>query len=336
MGINEAYLLLVLGHMFDNIFYGINWIVEHWVGEIVVFRSISFVQACGLIVGALMLCMPRFIPARLLACFVFLAVGLSCYFPKMDALPLRVDVLDVGQGTSVVIRTKHHSMLYDAGAGWGSGSMGAWVVVPVLRKMGIDVLDQVMISHLDNDHRGGLEDVLAAVDSLEVVSSENLPVDHFTTCQSKKSWIWDDVRFAIIHPKDFALSDRNNQSCVLQVTYQGKHVLLAGDIEKVVEHQLVSEGQLSKVSVLLVPHHGSNTSSTLPFIELTKPDYAVVSSGYLNRYRHPSKKVLERYLGQDIPVFNTADLGGIRFSFMEDGWVRMSNFREREQRFWHE
>ncbi len=337
LGLDVNYLLILLGEVFEYIFYGVSGIVKHWPTLSIIFYALTVQQMVILIVGAMMFCMPRFLPSlRLLACGLFFVVGVSVFYQKTDKAPLSVDVLDVGQGMAVVIRTPQHAMLYDTGAGWVSGSMGAWVAVPVLRKMGVTTLDQIMISHLDNDHAGGFDDVVASVEVREVVSSENIPVTNFVYCQNKKPWVWEDVSFTVIHPKDFEVDSRNNQSCVLQIEYKGKKVLLVGDIEKDVELQLIADNRLSNVDILLVPHHGSATSSTEAFVEVTAPHYAIISSGYLNRYRHPKKKVVDRYLSAGSTIFNTAHSGGISFIFNRNGGVVIRKYREDNKRFWHD
>lgn len=226
--------------------------------------------------------------------------------------------LDVGQGTAVLVRTAHHQLLFDTGASLpAGGDMGARVVLPVLQALGVRRLDTLLISHQDNDHVGGALSVVQGVPVALLRSSlptahpllqwsapSGKPVPH-QPCMAGQAWQWDGVRFELLHPTAEDLDHRqalptNALSCVLRVVAASaptRSLLLTGDIEAPQERALLSRsapGQLHS-TVLVVPHHGSSTSSTPEFLAAVGPQQAVVQAGRRNRYGHPSPGVLARY-----------------------------------------
>ena len=263
---------------------------------------------------------------------------------------------DVGQGNAVLVRTAGHSLMYDAGPRYSAESdAGHRVLVPLLAQMG-ERLDRLVLSHRDSDHTGGAAAVLAMQPQADLWTS--LEDEHplhplrspWTRCQAGQSWVWDGVHFEVLHP--FAdgpqqspqpgpgAADRqrpsglkpNAVSCVLRISDKHASALLAGDIEAPQEAQLVQTG-LSRVDVLLVPHHGSKTSSSLPFLQALQPRLALVQAGYRNRFGHPAAAVLARYEGMNIAVVDSAHCGAATWrSQTPDQWVCE---RKRARRYWH-
>ncbi len=132
------------------------------------------------------------------------------------------------------------------------------------------------------------------------------------SCQRGMSWIWDDVKFEILHPAPGTLAYRNNQSCVLKITAGKQSILFTGDIEAPIERKLVSlYGASLQSTVLVVPHHGSRSSSSKTFICHVSPALAIVSAGFMNRWGFPKREIVDRYRDHGIPVVNTALEGGI-------------------------
>jgi competence protein ComEC len=258
---------------------------------------------------------------------------------------MQVLVADVGQGSAILVRTRTHALLHDTGAQYSRDSdAGTRVLVPLLNALGVRRLDLLMLSHRDSDHTGGAPAVLA---SLHVAAmSSSLEATHpllaqarpHTRCEAGQAWRWDGVDFRVLHPRaeDYQRIDPkpNSVSCVLSVTdAQGQRVLLTGDLEAEQEARLAREepGAL-RSDVLLVPHHGSKTSSSPVFLEAVSPRLALAQAGYRNRYGHPAPEVVNRYVERAIPWLTTVECGA---------WSAASNEgpasceRQRSRRYWH-
>src|SRR6266446_1694890 len=266
--------------------------------------------------GAAWLLAPRGVPWR--------GGGLALMAPAFALAPPApppgeawITTLDVGQGLAVLVRTSSHALLYDAGPAFSAeADSGARVIVPYLRAAGLTRLDLVVLSHEDNDHLGGALSVLESFEADALASS--LPQGHALNalvaaprrCLAAGSWEWDGVRFEFVHPASLEKTTRrNNQSCVLRVASGGGSMLLTGDIERFAEGQIVQASKFLATDVLLVPHHGSRTSSSAEFIQAVAPRWAVVPVGYRNRFGHPSGEVLERYRAAGAEIRRT-DLDG--------------------------
>lgn len=249
---------------------------------------------------------------------------------------------DVGQGNAVLVRTAHHSLLYDAGPRYSAESdAGHRVLVPLLVQMG-ERLDVLMLSHRDSDHTGGAAAVLAMQEQAALWSSleDEHPLHRirpgWTRCQAGQSWVWDGVFFQVLHPPapELAPPSRkpNAVSCVLRIHTPEGSALLAGDIEAPQEQALLRAG-LSPVDVLLAPHHGSKTSSSLPFLQALAPKMALVQAGYRNRFGHPAPEVVGRYQAQDIQMVETTRCGAATWRSHAPTSVQCE--RVERQRYWH-
>ena len=262
--------------------------------------------------------------------------------PQPGEGEIEVMVADVGQGQSVLVRTAGHALLYDAGPRYSREmDAGQRVMVPLLQALNIR-LDRLVLSHRDTDHTGGAEAVLAMQAQATVLGS--LPRAHRLTqrpgyqdCEAGVAWTWEGVRFEVLHPASSLTPGRdtsNAWSCVLSVRSARSHLLLAGDIEAPEESALVQRlGTQLKADVLLVPHHGSQTSSTEAFVEATQARWAWVQAGYRNRYGHPAPTVMARYQAHGTQVIETARCGAILWSSAQP--QAMGCERMRRQRYWH-
>jgi competence protein ComEC len=213
------------------------------------------------------------------------------------------------------------------------------VLVPLLRAQGVGRLDLLVLSHRDSDHTGGAEAVLRTAGAHRVLSS--LEAGHplralapHQPCATGQRWRWDGVDFEVLHPDDPAAATRSNaRSCVLRVAGQSGTALLAGDIEALQELRLVARvGERLGADVLLVPHHGSKTSSTPVFVQHVHPRWALVQAGYRNRFHHPAPSVVDTYAAQHVQLVRTDVCGAWHWS-SADGSNRC--VRHAERRYWH-
>ncbi len=286
--------------------------------------------------GALILLMPRGLPGRHLG--VLLMAPL--FFTKPQPLPagsVRLTMLDVGQGLSVVVQTQNHVLLYDTGTRLSEKfDMGKNVVLPFLRYQGRKRIDTLLISHGDIDHIGGAASVMQAVPVGRIISSIPEKIEgRARRCQSGQSWVWDRVRFRILGPPKPAFISDNDNSCVLQIISASGRILLTGDIERRAEQWLVQtwSGQL-QADILVAPHHGSDTSSSESFLAQVQPRTVLISAGYKNRFKHPHNETLMRYRHLGIQYLNTARQGAIDV-FMENGAYRIQGYRNSNRHYWN-
>lgn len=289
--------------------------------------------------GAAWLLAPRGVPARGLGMLLFLPL----LVPATDRLrdgEFDVIMLDVGQGLAVVVRTRDHALVYDAGARFPSGfDLGEAVVVPALHAIGIERLDRLVISHGDNDHAGGTEAVLAAFPMAALASGEpeRLQVPA-AQCLAGEHWSWDGVDFRIVHPQMPLPEKDNDRCCVVEVRSAGDAFVLTGDITSAVEGELASAiAPVGDRIVLQVPHHGSRTSSSVAFLEALQPSLALVSAGYRNRFNHPNPPILARYAAARIDVLDTLAEGFIRVRFSPSASPSVIELGRRERHpYWRE
>jgi len=219
-------------------------------------------------------------------------------------------VLDVGQGTAVLVRTADRALLYDTGASFPSGfSFAEAVIMPALQHSGVEQLDMLIVSHSDNDHAGGVDYLVGQVPMRRRILGAT------GECAQTAPWVWDGVHFELLQAdlQALHLTDDNNASCVLVIAGPTSTLVLAGDIERDGEAALLSQLP-GDVDVLLVPHHGSHTSSTLQFVEHLQPVFGLVSAGYANKFGHPHPQVVQRYQRHGTRVVSTATAGAIHWS----------------------
>ncbi|HYL89832.1 MAG TPA: DNA internalization-related competence protein ComEC/Rec2 [Burkholderiales bacterium] len=291
------------------------------------------------VAGAAWLLAPRGVPWRL--------AGLALMAPAFVIAPPApapggawVTTFDVGQGLGVLVRTSGHALLYDAGPAWGAeADSGSRVILPALRGDGLRRLDAVVLSHEDNDHIGGALSVMESFEVGALLSS--LPAAHplnslapqVRRCTASDAWEWDGVRFELLHPvPDAPAPRRNNLSCVLRVVAAGHSVLITGDIERGAEAQMIAGGRAPRTDVLLVPHHGSRSSSTQEFIAAVAPSWAIVPVGYRSRFGHPNAEVLERYRAAGAHLLRTDLDGAVSIHLGSD--FTMETERHRRGRYW--
>jgi len=260
------------------------------------------------LIGVLLWLLPRGFPARWLAP-VFLLPLLLIRPALLPAEHFRATVLDVGQGLSVLVETRHSATLFDTGA----PPNGERVGLPALRALGRHSLDTLILSHNDADHAGDAAVLLPlARRVLHQIPplSPLLKGKEAQPCQQGQSWQADGVRFEIVWPPaGFAGKDDNAQSCVLRVDNGRFSLLIPADIGR--NEELLLAPQLARANVLIAPHHGSRTSSSQELIDAVQARHAIISAGYFNRYRHPNQAVVERYQGAGVQLWRTDRDGAV-------------------------
>ncbi len=305
-------------------------------------------------IGVIWLLLPRGFPMRWL--------GLIGFMPMLLIQPVRpmmgdmkVTVLDVGQGLSVVVQTATHTLLYDTGPTYGTqADAGSRIAVPFLRGAGVKKLDGLIVSHSDNDHSGGMQSVIALMPITWLASSFTPEVEAVKSikklsCFAGQRWIWDGVEFEMLHPGfesygDSMLKD-NNRSCVVKVTSHAGSILLTGDIEKEAELELLNR-DVTKLNsdIIIAPHHGSKTSSTSDFIAALAPSVTIFTTGYLNRFGHPKPLIVERYQTLNSLMYRSDYDGALTLDFKAGTYpnlnsepnISITSWRTQNRRYWQD
>ena len=256
---------------------------------------------------------------------------------------MRLHVVDVGQGLAVIVQTRQHALLYDTGANLSPDfNIGSAIVVPTLRALGIHSLAAVIVSHGDNDHAGGLVGIVEGV-NIERLISNRRDLDAGLSaepCLETNDWNWDGVAFRFLKT-GVDYSSENNSSCVLQIASSAGSVLLPGDIEREAELRLARDyGDELASNVLIVPHHGSSSSSSYAFLKRVQAKYAVFSAGYRNSFGHPHDQVVQRYGEFVNSTLLTSKSGMISFEFTaselsEGETININTHRKQNLRYWH-
>lgn len=292
---------------------------------------------CFAIPGVLIMLAPAGMPSRWLGLVMFLPLAFTR--PEQpETGNFKMTLLDVGQGLSAVVQTSHHVLVYDTGAKFSEQSdMGQSVLLPFLRKQGVDRIDSLVVSHGDNDHIGGAESLLAGIETEQVLTSvpQQLSSHSPIACAAAQSWDWDGVIFTVLSPRPPGFVSENDNSCVLKIQSEKNSVLLTGDIEAAAESWLVGVyGEQLKADVLIAAHHGSKTSSTPMFLQTVRPDYVLIPAGYRNQFGFPHQSVLKRY--QDIKAkwLNVADQGAI-FVEADKESLAVQSMRTVESKYWN-
>lgn len=342
-------LLLVAPPLATPVLIGAGWLAEAqwwlfermagWPGAQGYLPDVRFWALLLAMLGAAWMFLPRGVPMRWLGVLLFLPL-ISPPLPALEPGAFRLWMLDVGQGLSVVVRTGHHALVFDAGARYPSEfDLGDAAVLPSLHALGINRLDMLVISHADNDHAGGAPAVAIAFPFAKRLAGEparmTLPFD---PCLAGQSWEWDGVLFRMLGPSPGRGTDKgNDRSCVLSVEGRGGRALLTGDIGIQAERGLAEAVGSGPPLVLQVPHHGSRTSSGESFIRGLSPALGLVSAGWRNRFGHPHPRVVERYSDLRVPLLNTAEQGAIEMTFPVDRPPHVTAVeRARQARYWRE
>lgn len=287
------------------------------------------------LIGVAWCLLPRGVPARALGLVLLIPLLIPARAP-LERGEFEAWMLDVGQGLSVFVRTREHTLLYDAGPRYPSGfDIGDAVVIPSLHALGVDRLDRMIISHGDSDHAGGAAAVHLAFPEALVESGEpeRLTIAA-NACHEGESFDWDGVNFRVVSAGTGENAKSNDRSCVVLVSGSFGSLLLTGDGTEQVEPTVAEAlGEVRHPLVMTVPHHGSKTASSAAFLDAIDPQLALVSAGYRNHFGHPHADVIARYADRLIPLLNTADSGYLylRFAPVQAG---PNQGREVRQAWW--
>lgn len=287
--------------------------------------------AAGLACVASLLALPANpLPARRLAW-----LGLVPLFAPAPAKLARgeaeITMLDVGHGLAVLVETRAHRLLFDAGPRYPSGfDIGRDVVVPLVARGG---LDKLVVSHADNDHAGGAPAVRESLPRVDLLRGPDVSFAAGQPCRDGQRWTWDDVELAVLHPPPAFNPLGNESSCVLKVSARGASVLITGDVERRAEQRLARDSRV-RADAVIVPHHGSATSSSPAFVAATGARLALVSAGHANRWGFPRAEVRRRWEDAGAVLWVTGDVGAVTLTLGADGPVVTAE-RLRQHRYWH-
>ena len=341
------------GHSISGLWYLLDFLPQEWglFSFSIPHSGALFVTLC---LTASCFLMPKGLLSRWL-CLLPLCLLLSAHKTRP---PLRLSVLDVGQGLAVVVEVEDKLMVYDAGPAYSKQfNAGSAVVAPFVRNRGFKAVEKLIISHGDMDHSGGffgLNDAIKVKQNflapgyLHRLAKQSYKGQNTSECESSKRWAWPvggtfgfarewvyfDFLLPIKQNPNQLIPDGNNFSCVLLISWRDRRILLAGDIEKSAEANLLQHYNLPPVTVLIAPHHGSKTSSSQPFVDILAPEHVVFSAGYKHHFGHPHTMVVGRYQASGATLWNTATNGGISFEWDNSGRLEVLSARNDGRQFW--
>jgi len=317
------------------------WPAVEWLAQrplaIWYFPTLSPLTCLALAAGCGLLVLPTIWPIRSLALLLCLPAVLNR--PPVPAEgAFAMTVLDVGQGLAVTVQTHAHTLVYDTGPAFRTGTdTGQLVVLPFLRSAGVRQIDTLMVSHGDLDHAGGMLSLLQGMTTRLVSAGPSvvptLAGTESIRCQAGQHWLWDGVSFEVLHPTDAPADSDNNSSCVLRIAGPAGSALLTGDIERQAENSLVARG-LPRTDVVVVAHHGSRSSSTLELVARVRAQVAIFSAGYRNRWDFPKADVVERWRSAGARTLSTIDSGAIGVRVDTATGVQFEQYRRKHRHYW--
>jgi competence protein ComEC len=294
---------------------------------------------CFIFLPVIWVVLPRGWPGRWMGALGVIALLLHKPAPPPHGC-FDTDVLDVGQGLAVVVQSRRSTLVFDTGRSYrGGGSAAEQFVLPFLRHRGIHSIDRLVVSHADDDHAGGVPALVRHLDVGRILAGEAIPDVGETVfyCRAGQFWRANGVEFSFMHPGAGNGLSGNDASCVLVVSAGSHHLVVTGDIETAAEREVLRRYPFATASVVVIPHHGSLTSSSPPFVNRLKPIYAIASAGYANRWGFPKERVKRRWEGSGAVVLDTASSGAISFRLCAgDGISLLHEERQRRRRFWHD
>ncbi|MEM7082741.1 MAG: DNA internalization-related competence protein ComEC/Rec2 [Pseudomonadota bacterium] len=270
--------------------------------------------------------LPAAFPARRLS--VLLVLPLFVLRADSPALgEFRIDVLDVGQALSVVIQTRHHTVVYDTGNAWPGGDSAQQTVIPALARRGVGHLDALIVSHADRDHAGGVHSLIEALSTDRIWVGEPMPsLNRARPCRAGLAFDFDKVHFRFLHPPTHSHFEGNDASCALLVQSATGAVLFTGDLNARQERRLLPELEDTQLDLIIGAHHGSVSSSDPYFAAATTPRFVVFSNGYENQWGMPRDRVIRRWSAVGAQVLTTAEYGQMQFLAGRSGTLELARF----------
>lgn len=329
-------------HWAERLFAGVDWLLQWCLSLPMIDLQINTPSMSMLplaMLGIALLLLPRGVPARWLGWVMLLPL----FFTPKIVIPENVfvaQVLDVGQGLSVLVQTRNHALLFDT----GHVANGERVLLPVLRQAGIHALDKLILSHNDADHIGAapillgqeggrafpIQQIMHSLPPLQPLLATTVTQ---RVCQAGQTWQWDGVQFSMLWLQpEYSARDDNSKSCVLRIHNAQHSMLIPADIGRLEEGELVAAGLLP-TDIVIAPHHGSKTASSELLIQTLQPQYAVFSVGFMNHFRHPHPDVVSRYAAAGSSLLRTDQMGAIRFTVGEQ--IEVQQQRVVAPRYWY-
>ncbi len=313
---------------------GLEWVAS-WPPALAWLPEPSLAATVLALLGVFWLLLPRAVPGKPLAALMLLPL----LWPALDRPghgEVDLHLLDVGQGLALVVRTRGHVLLYDAGPAPPHGmDLGEAVVVPALRALAVAHVDRLVLSHGDNDHAGGADAVIRAYAPPVVLAPEGWAGEGMRPCVAGHAWRWDGVDFEFLHPTPHFPYLRNDSSCVLSIRTGDRRALLTGDIGRHVEARLAKlPPERIRADLLLVPHHGSDSSSSLDFLAAVRPTLGLIAVGEGNRFGLPKPAVLARYDRYAVALHDSAGSGAITARLGPGGVALRERRRQDRPRYW--
>ncbi|GGP26198.1 DNA internalization-related competence protein ComEC/Rec2 [Silvimonas amylolytica] len=287
--------------------------------------------------GLWLLMLPRGVPGRWLG--LIMATPLFVVpTPVIAPGEFVATIIDVDQGLSVLVQTRHHTLVFDT----GKPGQADRAILPVLRNRQVRRLDTLIVSHKDNDHSGSAQALLQTL-PVETLLAQ-LPADHPAlglarhdeTCEAGQSWDWDGVSFTLVWPvPEASMPDENARGCVLEIETAHQRMLIPADVGVAQESEMLSRNWLGHFDIVVAGHHGSITSSSATFVDTTRPAWVVFSSGYLNRFHHPRPEIVARYAQAGARDLRTDRDGAITLA-TQGATLSVSRWREQHPHYWFE
>lgn len=283
--------------------------------------------------GGMLLLLPAGISGRWIGIFLILPLFLPPG-PRTERGALLIEALDAGLGMAVLISTEQHTLLYDSGPGdGGEKNLVDSVITPALAGLGRRAPEQIIISHGDLDHAGGLASLIKHYPAAELFA--NLPAQpvNIESCHSGLAWSHDGFDFQVLHPTAALPYLGNDSSCVLSVRGPGVSVLLTGDISSAIENRLRTI-MPAPHRILFVPHHGSKTSSSTEFISAVRPEASIATASLGNRFGFPREEIRQRYVNSGSKFWSTGECGAVRILLAADGEIHAESARRKRNKIW--
>jgi competence protein ComEC len=288
--------------------------------------------------GVALLFAPTGVPARWLGGVIVMPI---VFFAPVTLAPgtISFTMLDVGPGLAVVVRTARHVLVYDTGPRLGASfDAGRAALVPFLRQDGIAEIDTLIVSHADNAHTGGARSLReqVAVKRVLTASPDQVPIEGARSCRAGMTWIWDEVRFEILHPTGAADFAGDDASCVLLVEAAGTRILLPGDIGPEAQAALVASANDSLAAdILVAPYQGNRDLSSADFVAAVRPDYVLYSSKSGRKSSPAATPETLRHHNHAARVLDTVREGAISIRLEPGKPVVPEAYRENRRRRWH-